>query len=104
MEVRIATESYKKNNDIIGQFFSEAIDVVEDPNSRLTISKIYGDFRMWTMQNASKGKKLPDRNQIKAYFEKNRGPYPVDGKGWKNLKIKAFSMQEDDEDLEEPIV
>ena len=103
MEVRIATESYKLNNDVIGQFFSEAIEVVDDPNCRIILSKLYGDFRIWAMNNVSKGKKLPDRNQIKAYFEKNRGPYPPDGKGWKCLKIKAFAMLDDDE-IEEPIV
>jgi len=103
MEVRIATESYKLNNDVIGQFFSEAIEVVDDQNCRIILSKLYGDFRIWAMNNVSKGKKLPDRNQIKAYFEKNRGPYPADGKGWKCLKIKALSLQ-DDELEEEPVV
>lgn len=104
MEVRIATNAYKLNNDVIGQFFTEVIEVVDDPNSRIIISKIYGDFRIWAMNNVSKGKKIPDRNQIKAYFEKNRGPYPADNKGWKNLKIKKIVVEEEDVEFEEPIV
>ena len=43
--------------------------------------KIYNDFRTWCGQNIPKGKKYPDRNQLKAYLEKSIGPYPIDNRG-----------------------
>jgi len=96
MEVRIATESYKNNNDIIGQFILDRIVIdKEAQNERLGIANIYNDFRMWSGMNVPKSKKKPDRNQIKAYFEKLLGPYPIDNKGWKGLKYKVV---EDDEE------
>lgn len=89
MEVRIATESYKNNNDIIGQFIHEKIDIVKDqPDERMNITNIFNEFRLWSIENMPKGKKRPDRNQIKAYFEKMLGAYPLDNKGWKGLKYK----------------
>ncbi len=98
MEVRIATESYKNNNDLIGQYIHEKIIVnKENVNDRMQITNIYNDFRLWAAENVPKSKKRPDRNQIKAYFEKMLGPYPVDNKGWKGLKYKnADTVTEDD--------
>jgi P4 family phage/plasmid primase-like protien len=89
MEVRIATESYKNNNDVIGQFIHERIEIVRDqPEERINITNIFNEFRIWSAENLPKGKKRPDRNQIKAYFEKMLGAYPIDNKGWKGLKYK----------------
>ena len=94
-EVRIATESYKQNNDIIGQFINEKIIIdpeIKEP--RVTIAKLYNDFRIWTVSNVTKGKKCPDRNQLKAYFEKILAkPYEV--KGWRGI---GYRQDEDDED------
>lgn len=89
MEVRIATESYKNNNDVIGQFISDRIIIDKDAvDERINITNIYNDFRVWASDNVPKTKKRPDRNQIKAYLEKTIGPYPVDNKGWRGLKYK----------------
>jgi P4 family phage/plasmid primase-like protien len=95
-EVRIATESYKQNNDIIGQFINEKIIIDEEIREpRVTITKLYNDFRIWCSSNVIKGKKCPDRNQLKAYFEKLLG-VPYDNKGWRGISYK----QEDNEDEE----
>jgi len=98
MEVRIATESYKNNNDIIGQFITDRIVVdKEAQDERIGIANIYNDFRVWAAENVPKTKKRPDRNQIKAYFEKMLGPYPTDNKGWRGLKYKFNDDVEDDD-------
>jgi P4 family phage/plasmid primase-like protien len=95
MEVRIATESYKNNNDLIGQFINDRIIVDKNAaNDRINITNLYNDFRVWAAENVPKNKKRPDRNQIKAYFEKMLGAYPIDNKGWKGLKYK-------DEDIDD---
>lgn len=90
MEVRIATESYKKNNDIIGQYISEKIvDDTENMHTKeqgVMLNQTYTDFRIWVSQNITKGKRVPDRNQLRAYMENLYGPYPENGKGWKAIK------------------
>jgi len=98
MEVRSATESYKKNNDVVGQFIDEKIvrdDTVERP---VMLQSIHSTFRAWAGLNIPKGKKVPDRMQVRAYMEKIFGAYPVDGKGWKTFRyVTENSHIEDDE-------
>tara|TARA_B110001450_G_scaffold53985_1_gene50437 strand:+ start:14713 stop:17355 length:2643 start_codon:yes stop_codon:yes gene_type:complete len=90
MEVRIATESYKNNNDIIGQYKTDRLIIDKsDMTKRLGLNSIYNDFRLWCYSNMPKNKKQPDRNQLRAYFEKIIGPYPIDNKGWKGVCIKS---------------
>ena len=90
MEVRIATESYKNNNDIIGQYKNDRIIFnKEDISNRTGLNTLYNDFRIWCYSNMPKNKKQPDRNQLRAYIEKLYGQYPIDNKGWKGLKIKS---------------
>ena len=94
-EVRVATESYKQNNDIIGQFINERIIIdpeIREP--RIRIDKLYNDFRIWTVSNVIKGKKCPDRNQLKAYFEKMLAT-PYDVKGWRGI---GFRLEDDDDE------
>tara|TARA_B100001540_G_C15816831_1_gene648074 strand:+ start:6091 stop:8742 length:2652 start_codon:yes stop_codon:yes gene_type:complete len=96
MEVRIATESYKNNNDVIGQYKTDRLIIDNnDTNSRMGLNTLYNDFRIWCYSNVPKNKKQPDRNQLRAYFEKLLGAYPIDAKGWKGIKIK--SEEDDDE-------
>ena len=95
-EVRIATESYKQNNDIIGQFINEKIIIDEEiKDSRVTITNLYNDFRIWCSSNVIKGKKCPDRNQLKAYFEKLLG-VPYDNKGWRGIAYKLEDNEDED--------
>lgn len=97
MEVRIATEGYKKNNDIIGQFVSEYL--VRDPTvtNRVLINNLYIDFKNWSVKvGHGKGKKLPDRNQLKAYIEKIFGQYPASG--WRGIRIINQDAEEEEDD------
>jgi P4 family phage/plasmid primase-like protien len=96
-EVRVATESYKQNNDIVGQFVNERIIIdpqIKEP--RITIAKLYTDFRLWSISNVVKGKKCPDRNQLKAYVEKLLNK-PYETKGWSGIGYKQDEDDEDDE-------
>ena len=97
-EVRVATESYKQNNDIVGQFINDRVIIdpqIKEP--RITITKLYSDFRLWSISNVVKGKKCPDRNQLKAYVEKLLSK-PYEAKGWTGIAYKQDN--EDDEDDE----
>ena len=96
LEVRIATEGYKKNNDIIGQFIGERLIRDATITTRITLNNIFGDFRNWATKIANKGKKMPDRNQFKAYMEKQFGQYP--STGWRGIRV--VSGEGDDQDSE----
>jgi P4 family phage/plasmid primase-like protien len=87
-EVINATQKYKDNNDIIGQYVNERI--IADPSSKEKIGymEVYNDFRNWAVENVSKGKKIPDRIQVRSYIEKIYGVY-VAAVGWKGFKIKV---------------
>jgi P4 family phage/plasmid primase-like protien len=87
-EVRIATEGYKKNNDVIGQFIGDKLEKDETVTTRILLNKLFTDFRTWAFQVVQKGKKVPDRNQFRAYMEKEFGIYPGNGRGWKGIRVK----------------
>jgi hypothetical protein len=90
-EVRIATEGYKKNNDIIGQYVGDKLETDETATTRFQLNPLFSDFKSWATQIIPKGKKIPDRNQFRAYLEKIYGIYPDNGKGWKGFKMKSSS-------------
>lgn len=99
MEVRIATESYKKNNDSIGQFVDDRIERVDNATCRIQLNTLYQEFKAWAHHNIAKGKRVPEKSQIKAYFEKEYGAYPSGAHpGWRRLRFKT--EEEADSDAE----
>jgi len=100
VEVRIATEGYKKNNDIIGQYISEKMVADEARTERVLLNKVFVDFKVWAYQAVGKGKKIPDRNQLRAYMEARFGVYPSDGKGWKGIRYITSEGEDADSDVE----
>jgi len=98
VEVRIATEGYKKNNDLIGQYVSESLRRDETYTKRTLLNRVYNAFRQWTQQFQQKGKRLPDRNQFRAYIEKTHGEYPSDGKGWRYLRMVSEKTDDSSDD------
>ena len=97
-EVKNSTEGYKKNNDIIGQFVSEKMVADEEVTSRLSLTRVFGDFKVWVNNSGinKHQKKIPDRNQFRAYMEKQFGAYPSDGKGWRGIRYMSGEPSEDD--------
>jgi P4 family phage/plasmid primase-like protien len=89
-EVINATQNYKQNNDVIGQYMNE--NIIPDPASKekIGLMDIYNDFKNWSSINVSKGKKSIDRNQLKSYIEKIYGIYDIKT-GWKGFRIKPES-------------
>lgn len=96
-EVRIATEGYKKNNDIIGQYVAERLEKDDTVKQRFMLQKAFTDFKSWAFNVIPKGKKVPDRGQVKAYLEKIFGAYP-EGRGWIGIKYKPNADGADDDD------
>lgn len=99
LDVRIATESYKKNNDIIGQYIEEKlVKVPEDNTNRVKLQSLNTQFKVWCSANVAKGKKIPDRNQFRTYMEKEFGSYPADGKGWRTIQHVSDAVEDDDDE------
>jgi P4 family phage/plasmid primase-like protien len=96
MEVRIATESYKKNNDIVGQYIEEKMQKDDTSTEKVMLQSAFTDFKVWAYQNAPKGKKIPDRNQLRAYMERLFGAYPADGKGWRGVRYVRETKEEEE--------
>jgi len=57
MEVRIATESYKKNNDVIGQYVEEKMVKDDSVTEKVMLQSAFTNFKVWAFQNVPKGKK-----------------------------------------------
>jgi P4 family phage/plasmid primase-like protien len=87
-EVIMATNSYRANNDFVSQYLDEMIIVDPTSNERMMLNKIFGDFKSWAYKIIPKGKKIPDRIQIRISLEKRFGPY-IGTKGWKGFKMRT---------------
>jgi len=83
-----ATQKYKDNNDIVGQYVSDRLVIDSTSKTKIGILEIYNDFRIWGVENFSKGKKQPDRTQLRSYIEKIHGLYTT-REGWVGIKIKS---------------
>jgi hypothetical protein len=46
--------------------------------------------------SGQKNKKIPERNQFRAYMEKVFGVYPSDGKGWKGIRNLGSATANDE--------
>jgi P4 family phage/plasmid primase-like protien len=93
-KVRIATEIYRKQNDIYRQFIEE--NIVEEPNSSLSLTEIYIMFKEWFRESLP-GQSLPVKNEVEEYFTKIWG-IPQSGKKWKGYKQRTLQDDIDNGD------
>ena len=89
-EVKMATDTYKKNNDIIGQYIEEMYVKDTEHKIMLDFQNVYTDFRTWFGNNVPKNtKKFPDRRQLKIHLEKIMGaPCGADKNSWLGWRHK----------------
>jgi P4 family phage/plasmid primase-like protien len=89
-EVINATQKYKNNNDVIGQFVSDNIIIDASIKEKIGINEMSNEFKTWSANNIGKGKRNIDRTQIKSYLEKLFGNYDAK-KGWTGMRFKTDS-------------
>lgn len=77
-KVKLATEYYKKQNDIYRQFMEEC--VLDDENDIISLTELYVMFKNWFKESLP-GNSLPVKNDIEEYFTKLWGN-PQSGKKW----------------------
>lgn len=66
-EVRAATEMYRKNNDLFRQFLDDTVVITDDVKDTITLSDIYGKFKMW-FRESMPGKVVPVKDEAKKYM------------------------------------
>lgn len=88
-KVKEATAIYRRQNDLYRQFIEEL--VVEDKNSTVSLSEIYGNFKDW-FKEGWPNMSLPIKNDVKEYFEKLWGETEK-GVKWSGYRIK--NMQDE---------
>lgn len=93
-KVRIATEAYKKENDIYRQFIEECI--VEDDSKKLSLNELNSQFKEW-FKDGFPYHTLPIKNEIEEYFTK-AWDEPGKGKKWSGYRLRT--LQDDIEDGE----
>jgi P4 family phage/plasmid primase-like protien len=90
-KVRIATEMYRKQNDIYRQFVDECI---VESNSHITILQLYTTFRDW-FKLGFPGHQLPVKNEIQEYFTKLWNE-PEKGIKWFGYRIRTLDEEIED--------
>ena len=104
-KVKIATEGYRKKNDIYRQFVEECL--VEDQKSKISLLELYGAFKEWFKESLPQHH-IPIKNDVLTYFTKLWGD---PGRGVKWIGQRMRTIQDDvesgeaivfeDEDLDE---
>lgn len=93
-KVKLATDTYKRRNDMYRQYIEDRITVADN---QLKMDQIYEEFRVWYRSSFS-GNNCPDKNVVKEYFVKIWGK-PLAGDSW-----IGFRMRTADDDLKETVL
>ena len=85
-KVKMATEGYRKKNDIYRQFVEESI--TDDPGGSLTLGEMYSTFKSW-FKEAMPNHSIPVRNDVATYFTSAWGP-PTRGMKWSGHRLRTL--------------
>lgn len=84
-KVCLATQSYKKKNDIYKQFIEEFI--IENSDCRVDLRVLYATFKDWFRESMANSINIPTKGEVKDYFTKVWGD-PVDKLFWVGYDIR----------------
>jgi len=85
-KVKMATEMYRKKNDIYRQFIDEKIQ--EKDNAKLSLMELYSEFKEWYKESCP-NHSVPIKSEVKEYFIKYWGD-PEKGCKWIGYKIRTL--------------
>lgn len=88
-KVTLATELYRKKNDIYRQFIEERI--VNDPESKVNLDEIYIAFKEW-YKDSNPGDSIPIKADVKDYLHKYWGE-PEKRNVWKGKRSISLNDQ-----------
>jgi P4 family phage/plasmid primase-like protien len=95
-KVILATDNYRKNNDIYKQFVEEQID--KDRNGSISLKELYTIFKEWYKESVSVSN-IPNKNDVKECFIRLWGP--LDKQKWKGYKVKLETNDDEDDEINE---
>ena len=92
-KVKMATQDYKKQNDIYQQYIDETF--IQDAKSSVSITDVYSEFKDWFKESIP-NQSVPIKNEVKEHFVTEWGPL-VNGRKWKGWRFRSIEDDEDDE-------
>jgi len=93
-KVKMATEGYRKKNDIYRQYIEESIVDDDSDGVKLSLSDLYASFKLW-FREAMPQHTIPTKQELSSYFEKAWGD-PARGKRWPNKRLRTLKDDVDD--------
>jgi len=102
-KVTMATELYRKKNDIYRQFIDEHI--VEDARNKVMMDDLYVSFKDWH-KDSQPGQQVPTKSEVKEYCIRAWGE--PEKRGWRGRRMKSLEDEKDgfaltENDLTEPV-
>ena len=104
-KVKMATEGYRKKNDIYRQFIEESI--IDDAKKKISLLELYTSFKEWFKESLP-NHQIPIKNDVLIYFTKSWGE-PGRGVKWVGKRMRTLqddinsgeAMVLEDEDFDE---
>ena len=104
-KVKMATEGYRKKNDIYRQFIEESI--IDDAKKKISLLELYTSFKEWFKESLP-NHQIPIKNDVLIYFTKSWGE-PGRGVKWAGKRMRTLqddinsgeAMVLEDEDFDE---
>jgi len=85
-KVKMATEGYRKKNDIYRQFIEESI--IDDAKKKISLLELYTSFKEWFKESLP-NHQIPIKNDVLIYFTKSWGE-PGRGVKWAGKRMRTL--------------
>lgn len=93
-KVTMATELYRKKNDIYRQYLDEQI--VDDANHKVSIDEIYSGFKDWH-KDSFPGQQVPPKSEVREYCTKAWGE-PQKRGSWMGKRLYGLDDEKNEEE------
>ena len=93
-KVTMATELYRKKNDIYRQYLDE--QTVDDANHKVSIDEIYSGFKDWH-KDSFPGQQVPPKSEVREYCTKAWGE-PQKRGSWMGKRLYGLDDEKNEEE------
>ena len=95
MEVKMSTNKYRKDQDVLREYFDGNIDVTDSKKDCIKKRDLYTHFKLW-FREIHDGSQLPKSKKLYEFIEKElKTKYT--SKGWMCIKFISNDSDSDDE-------
>ena len=97
MEVKMSTNKYRKDQDVLREYFDASIDVTENKKDCIKKRDIYTHFKLW-FKEIHDNSSLPKSKKLYEFIEKElKTKYT--SKGWTCIKFKTEGSDSDNDSV-----